>query len=133
MNTYRLGHGTPMLGVPSISPIFDNNPAFLVATVGPRGGIRDYTAYALNLAQPAARYTREYGFGDTYGLPAFNPASLNRLGPLLGLRRRAAQRLRALLRLRRPGRRSPTQQYPAYACATTALDVPAFTACLGRR
>lgn len=129
MSTYRVGHGTPMLGVPSISPYFGNNPAFLTAQVGPRGVIRDYTAYALNLAQPGAAFAREYGFGDTYGLPAFDVASLQRLGPLLasdvGLRS-------AYEHYYVSGGQDPITdaQYPAYACGATALDAAAFSACV---
>jgi sphingomyelin phosphodiesterase acid-like 3 len=129
MNTYRLGHGTPMLGVPSISPIFGNDPAFLVATVGRRGIIDDYTAYALDLARPGATFAREYDFGDTYGLPAFDLASLQRLGPLLA----ADARLRSAYEHAyvSGGQYAISErQYPAYACGTTALDAAAFAACL---
>ena len=129
MSTYRVGHGTPMLGVPSISPIFGNDPAFLTATVGARGTIRDYTAYALDLARPGAAFAREYDFGDTYGLSAFDAPSLQRLGPLLAAdaRRRAAYE-----RFYVSGGQDPITeaQYPAYACGTTALDPAAFRACL---
>jgi hypothetical protein len=129
MSTYRLGHGTPMLGIPSISPIFGNNPAFLVATVGRRGIIADYTAYALDLARPGATFAREYDFGDTYGLPAFDLASLQRLGPLLasdgGLRSAYEHHYVS------GGKYAITEaQYPAYACGTTALDAATFSACL---
>jgi sphingomyelin phosphodiesterase acid-like 3 len=129
MNTYRLGHGTPMLGVPSISPVFGNDPAFLVATVGRRGIIGDYTAYALDLARPGAAFAREYDFGDTYGLPAFDLASLQRLGPLLA----ADAGLRSAYEhyYVSGGEYAITEvQYPAYACGTTALDPAAFSACL---
>jgi len=129
-STYRLGHGTPMLGVPSISPIFGNNPAFLVASVGPRGVISDYTAYALDLARPGSAFVREYGFRDTYGLPAFDLASLQRLGPLLAS---DARLRRAYGEFYVSGGEDPITeaQYPAYACGTTAFDPAAFTACLG--
>jgi hypothetical protein len=129
MSTYRLGHGTPMLGVPSISPLFGNDPAFLVATVGRRGIIGDYTAYALDLARPGATFAREYGFGDTYGLPAFDLASLQRLGPLLA----ADARLRSAYEhdYVSGGEYAISEaQYPAYACGTTALDPATFSACL---
>lgn len=129
MNTYRLGHGTPMLGVPSISPLFENDPAFLVASVGARGVIADYTAYALDLARPGAAFAREYGFRDTYGLPAFDLTSLQRLGPLLAddAELRSAYEHYYVS----GGEGAITDaQYPAYACGTTTFDAVAFDACL---
>jgi hypothetical protein len=132
MSTYRVGHGTPMLGVPSISPYFGNNPAFLTATVRPDGIIGDYTAYALDLARRGATFAREYDFGDTYGLPAFDVASLQRLGPLLasdaGLRS-------AYEHFYVSGGQDPISeaQYPAYACGTTAFAPDAFGACLASK
>jgi hypothetical protein len=132
MSTYRVGHGTPMLGVPSISPYFGNDPAFLTASVRRDGIIGDYTAYALDLARPGASFAREYDFGDTYGLPAFDVASLQKLGPLLaanaGLRSAYEHSYVS-------GGQDPISeaQYPAYACGTTAFDPSAFAACLASK
>jgi hypothetical protein len=129
MSTYRVGHGTPMLGVPSVTPYFANNPAFHTARVGARGVIRDYTAYALDLARPGATFRREYDFGRTYGLSAFDVASLQRLGPLLASDPALRDRYDHLYV---SGGQHPISeaQYPSYACGTTAFDPSAFAACL---
>jgi sphingomyelin phosphodiesterase acid-like 3 len=129
MSTYRVGRETPMLGVPSISPEFGNNPAFLTATVGRRGEIADYTAHALDLRRPRSRWRREYIFRDFYGLPAFDAASLTRLHALLAgdARLRRAYRHFYVSRGRYPITES---QYPAYACGSIALDVKVFEACV---
>jgi hypothetical protein len=130
MSTYRLGRGTPMLGMPSISPIFGNNPAFLTARVARDGTIADYTAYALDRGRPHPRWGREYSFDRAYGLPAFDSASLTRLQAKLAtdtaMRRAYEHRYVS-------GGKYPIgeAQYPTHACAATALEPKAFEACLG--
>lgn len=129
MSTYRVARGTPMLGVPSISPLFGNDPAFLTATVGRDGGIVDYAAHALDLGRPRPRWRREYRFDERYGLPAFDAASLGRLRARLahdpGLRR-------AYEHLYVSGGRYPIAdaQYPSYACGSIAMGPGAYAACV---
>jgi hypothetical protein len=130
MSTYRIGSGTPMLGVPSISPIFGNNPAFLTARVGREGEIVDFTAHALDLGRSGAGWRREYDFRDAYGLPAFDLASLIRLQARLADDR--AMRRAYEHRYVSGGKYPITEaQYPAYACGSIALEVKAFEACVG--
>ncbi len=43
---FRILGGVPMLVAPSISPIYDNNPAFLTIDVAPDGTLHDYRNYA---------------------------------------------------------------------------------------
>jgi sphingomyelin phosphodiesterase acid-like 3 len=130
MSTYRIGSGTPMLGVPSISPIFGNDPAFLTARVGRHGGIADYTAHALDLGDPHPRWHREYSFDKAYGLPAFDLDSLNRLQGHLSTD--TAMRHAYEHRYVSGGKYAITEaEYPAYACASIALEAKAFESCLG--
>ncbi|MDO8185452.1 metallophosphoesterase [Conexibacter sp. JD483] len=128
MSTYRIGDETPMLGVPSISPRDGNNPAFLTVAVGSDGTIADYDAYALDVTAAAPAWRHEYGFRDTYGAAAFDVPSLRAL----------QRRLATDTRLRHDYERyygSGGQpqisdgEYPAYACASSALTPAAFTAC----
>jgi sphingomyelin phosphodiesterase acid-like 3 len=129
MSTYRVGQKTPMLGIPSISPIFGNNPAFIVADVSPKGGVEDFTTYAMDLTQPDPSYTREYNWGDTYGLNAFDPGALRLLTAKLG---RDADLRAAYSKLYDSGGKYPISaaQYPYYACGSTALDPTTFSACV---
>jgi hypothetical protein len=130
MSTYRIGSGTPMLGVPSISPIFGNDPAFLTARISRDGVITDYTAHALDLGHPHPRWRREYSFDQAYGLPAFDVASLTRLQARLATD--TAMRRAYEHRYVSGGKYAITEaQYPAYACGSVALEVKAFEACLG--
>jgi hypothetical protein len=129
MSTYRIGRRAPMLGVPSISPEFGNNPAFLLASVGPDGEIADFTAHAVDLGGRRPRWRREYRFGDLYGLPAFDVASLTRLQTLLAHDARLRRDYRRFYVS--GGKYAITDaQYPAYACGSTALGVAAFAACV---
>ncbi len=91
MSTWRLvppgpsTKGTPVLGVPSISPVFANNPAYLVLQVSPKtAGILDYTAFALDLSAGEGKWAPEYSFDDTYDVEAFNPAALAQIQGKLG-------------------------------------------------
>ena len=72
---FRIVDRTPLLLVPSISPIHGNNPAFFVAhVIAPSGTIADYQAYALdeNSAPPAAaKFEPEYDFDTSYGVHGF--------------------------------------------------------------
>jgi hypothetical protein len=130
MSTYRIGSGTPMLGVPSISPIFGNDPAFLTARVGRDGGIVDYTAHALDLGRPHPRWHREYSFDHAYGLPGFDLGSLRRLQTELAID--TAMRRAYEHRYVSGGKYAITEaEYPAYSCAAIALEVKAFESCLG--
>ncbi|HYC80846.1 MAG TPA: hypothetical protein VEB65_03610 [Solirubrobacterales bacterium] len=130
MGTYRLGRGTPMLGVPSISPLFGNNPAFLTVRVRSDGGIADYTAHALHLGDAHPRWQTKYSFASAYGLAAFDVPALRTLQIRLAkdplLRRGYEQRYVS------GGKYPITEaQYPAYACGAVALEVSAFEACTG--
>jgi len=129
MSTYRVHGTTPMLGLPSISPVFDNNPAFTTARVRRDGTIADFTVHALNLGEAAPAWRREYRFRDAYDLPAFDAASLRtltqRLATDAGMRHAYERRYVS------GGKDAITDaQYPAYACGAIALDPAAFTACL---
>jgi sphingomyelin phosphodiesterase acid-like 3 len=130
MSTYRIGSGTPMLGVPSISPIFGNDPAFLTARVSRDGVISDFTAHAFDLGRPHPHWRREYSFDHAYGLPAFDLDSLTRLQARLATD--TAMRHAYEHRYVSGGKYAITEaQYPAYACGSIALEVKAFEACLG--
>jgi hypothetical protein len=128
MSTYHVGQDTPMLGVPSISPIFGNNPAFYTATVG-RAGIADFTAHSIDLAAKRPAWKREYGFRDTYHLRAFSASALVALQRRLATNpamRAAYERYYAS-----GGQGQITEaQYPSYACAAIAFEVPDYSGCL---
>lgn len=71
---FRLFGGVPLLIAPSISAVYDNNPAFLQLDVSPAGDVSDYTPYEFD------EYDRTWrqgaSFDATYGANAFSAAAL---------------------------------------------------------
>ncbi len=73
MNEFRVAgnrqQSVPIQVVPAISPIYGNNPAFLVAQVSPRFSIANYQAWRLAIgdAPALAKWGEEYDFGQIYG------------------------------------------------------------------
>jgi sphingomyelin phosphodiesterase acid-like 3 len=62
--------------VPSITPVYGNNPAFLVAKVDPATAtMTDYTMFAAPDAAGSS-WAKEYTFSETYGHTGFTPATL---------------------------------------------------------
>jgi len=83
---FRIVDKSPLLLVPSISPVHANNPSFFVAHVDATSGIiADYDAYALDLpaaiagsANPPA-FAHEYAFDTAYAVQGYTLASLAKL------------------------------------------------------
>ena len=67
--------------VPSVTPIFGNHPAFLVASVDPRTLVlRDWRSFVSPGPEgSAAPWTESYRFSTTYHLPDFSAASAQQL------------------------------------------------------
>ena len=69
-------------GIPAVSPIFGNNPAFFVLALDPASrAITDYSVYTLtNLSTAGATvpgvWSREYGFRETYGVDGLSATAL---------------------------------------------------------
>lgn len=63
--------------VPSITPVYGNNPAFVVAQVDPATStMADYTVFAA-LDATGSSWAKEYTFSETYGHTGFTPATLS--------------------------------------------------------
>ncbi len=73
-NDFRI-LGAPTIIAPSISPIYDNNPAFLRLRVAPDGALRDYTLYAYD-AQRAV-WGPEFDFDAAYGARSVDAAAMH--------------------------------------------------------
>jgi sphingomyelin phosphodiesterase acid-like 3 len=83
---FRIVDESPLMLVPSISPVHANNPSFFVAHVDATSGtIADYDAYALDLPAAIAgtanppTFAHEYAFDAAYGVQGFTLASLAKL------------------------------------------------------
>ena len=126
---YRIG-GTaarpvPMLLVPSVSPIFRNAPAFLVAHVESDGRLRDVRDHALL----GGAWTDLGGY-DSLGVTRFTGAALERLNARLA-RDPVARRRFALLYESGTSSEIGDRDWPIYRCAATAFTTRAFGRCTG--
>jgi len=133
---FRIVDRTPLLLVPSISPIHGNNPAFLIAHVDATGTITDFraenldeNAYAIGTAPPAA-FAPEYDFDAAYGVGGFTLAALERIERAIhdDEPTREAQAARYVDGSSVAAIDAKT--WRAYWCANVALDASAFTTCL---
>ena len=75
------GGGVAIKGVASISPVDGNMPSFTLAKIDPATTLMDdYAVYvAPNKSGVGGPWTREYGFGETYGQKVFSAASLKQI------------------------------------------------------
>ncbi len=113
---FRLLGNVPLLIVPSISPVYRNDPAFFVADVGPNGVLQDYQAVAYS--EREERWDHTYDLDATFGVTAFDAAAIRAIHARLN-----------------GGWRPPDDAAFAAdrfaACAQTALDTDAFAGCAG--
>ncbi len=69
-------------GLPSVSTVSNNPPAFVTASLNPASGtLVDYvlhtaTGQARGLTAPSLQWRPAYSFGSTYGEPTFTPAAV---------------------------------------------------------
>ena len=75
------GGGVAIKGVSSISPVDGNMPSFTMAKIDPAAAMMDdYTVYvAPNKTGVGGPWTREYGFGETYGQKVFSATTLKQI------------------------------------------------------
>lgn len=118
--------------VPSISPIFGNNPSYQVYSYDLASGAPlDYltrTFVAPAKGKPPV-WTRAYDFQQAYGLGPLGAASLRTLAGQIA---DDAQIRAKYIQYYTGGAASGTitdQNWPAFACALTNLDAGAFSSC----
>jgi len=130
-DTYRVVGATPLMVVPSISPIHYNNPAFFIVQIDPnRGNIADYTAYSFNYpsATSANSFALEYDFDRTFMLDDFSQPSLSKLHD-------DKDRSASEMKFYDSGAPNPSitdRNRRVYWCANDHLDPTSFTDCRNR-
>jgi len=128
----------PVMTVPSISPIFANDPAYLDAKVSPAtGAIVDYSAYALNGLLPhgmlasggpqwSIEYTFSYDFGEPNGVNAQSLADVQgKLATDPGLR----AKFESWFVSGSPVHGMTESNWRAYWCADARLTAAAWAPC----
>jgi sphingomyelin phosphodiesterase acid-like 3 len=141
MNEFRVildSGGAPLIGnqgIPAVSPIFGNNPAFVVMSVDSTSGvITDYAVHALtNLAVAGAAtpalWTKEYDFDRAFGLDGFSVSNLDRLHR--GMTTDSILRSNFLRFYDSgSGRTHIAASWRAYWCSMEFLEPSSFTRCV---
>lgn len=71
---FRVLGGVPTVVAPAVSPIYDNNPAFLRLTIGRDGSLLDYTEYAYDEAR--GTWGADFDFDRAYRAQRVNAATM---------------------------------------------------------
>lgn len=118
---------------PAISPIFGQNPGFLVFTYDRgTGALADFSArYLANLAAASspgeAEWKQEYVFSKAYGVDGFSPAAAEAMWQKLSAEGTADDTFRAFYNVSRGELAAATLD--AYICAIGHADAAGFAAC----
>lgn len=131
--------GVPVVTVPSISPIFANEPSYFDATVSTSTGtIVDYTAYALGgilppgtLSAPAtAAWGAEYTFSSAYDISAgVTAASLETVQEKLAADTATRLKFETYFVSGSPVRGMTESNWRAYWCSDTRFTAGTWAAC----
>ena len=126
----------PLQVLPSISPIYLNNPAFEVGRYDrATGALADYSViYLKNLSQAGVAeppdWGREYTFGTAYNLPSYSASNLASLAA--AIRTKSAVRNEFLDFFAAHNAISSivaTKDWPYYACAQTQFRLEGYARC----
>ena len=114
-------------GIPAVSPLFDNNPAFVVLTLDAASrAITDYAVHALTNGS----WSKEYAFREAYGGEPFSVAALGKLYGALDANPDARN---SFMRFydSGSGRAGPSMTtWRTYWCGIGNADAASFTRCM---
>ena len=79
---FRTLGGVPMLVLPSISPIYSNNPTFVTMTIGAQDALQEYRAYSYDLQ--GGGWSQTFDYNAAFGERTFLDASLERVHDRIG-------------------------------------------------
>lgn len=129
---FRLFGNVPMLLAPSISPVYDNNPAFLRLDVAANGSLQDYRPFYYD--ERSGRWRAGRSFDETFGVRAFSAPALASIHARLAVDSDLRARW-ARMFVSQSGEREVTSgTWRTYWCAQNELAA-GFVVCagLGRR
>lgn len=127
-NDFRLLGNVPILLAPSVSPVYDNNPAFLRLDIDAEGGLQDYEPFIYD--EFGGSWEREPGFDETFGANGFSVTAFTAVHERL---RTDADARRAWARWFMAGagyREISAGTWRTYWCAQTELAA-GYVACAG--
>ncbi len=132
MDEYRLA-ATALQGLPGVTPLLGNSPAFKTFTVSPDTTLQDYVSWTLDLGNPAAAFQPSYTFSSAYGLAGPLASSLPALLPQL----RSVPGAQAGYRQRYGSGHAPSTpitdlDWPVYWCGIALLGQAGLTGCVNQ-
>lgn len=129
---FRILGGVPLLIAPSVSPIYDNNPAFLRLDVAPDGTLHDYTPYTFD--EWSNTWQTGDSFDATFGATGFTARDLASVHARLRTDRVLREKWALLVMAGSHYREITSGNWTTYWCAQTEAG-NAYVACagLGRR
>jgi sphingomyelin phosphodiesterase acid-like 3 len=132
MDEYRLA-AVALQGLPGVTPLMGNSPAFKTFTVSPDTTLQDYVSWTLDLGIPSAAFQPYYDFSTAYGLAAPLASSLPALLPQL----RSVPGAQAGYRERYGSGHAPSKpvtalNWPVYWCGIAVLGQDGLTDCVNR-
>lgn len=130
MDEYRLA-AISLQGIPGVTPLMGNSPAFKTFTVSRDTTLADYVSWTLDLGNPSAVFQPYYTFSTAYGLADPLASSLPALLPQL----RSAPGTQAGYRDRygsghAPGKPITDLDWPVYWCGIALLGQDGLTDCV---
>ncbi|MDE2482940.1 MAG: metallophosphoesterase [bacterium] len=127
---------TPLLEVPSVSPIFGNNPSFTILDVDGNANVTDEDVVTLNNLGALAKngrlkavWRRDYAFDSIYGRGILDAAHLAAAQARIFSDERVRKRFVELYDGDAPGDPMPDGTWRAYWCGGVALEPVAYQAC----
>ena len=125
---FRLLGNVPLLAVPSVSPVYDNNPAFLRLDVGRDGTLTNYTPYVYD--QWSDAWQSDDSFDSAYGVSGFTASSLASLHARLASDERLRARWALMLMSGSHYREITSGTWRTYWCAQSEMG-ERFVSCAG--
>jgi sphingomyelin phosphodiesterase acid-like 3 len=132
MDEYRLA-AVALQGLPGVTPLMGNSPAFKTFTVSPDTTLQDYVSWTLDLGNPSAAFQPYYDFSTAYGLadplasslPALLPQLRSAPGPQAGYQERYGSG-------HAPSKPITALNWPVYWCGIAVLGQDGLTDCVNR-
>ncbi len=130
MDEYRVAV-IPMEGIPGITALMGNSPAFKTFTVASDSTLQGYVSWAMDLSDASASFGPLYDFSSAYGLPGPLAPALTEL--VAGLRSSPAAEAtyRGNYGAGHPPSKPITDlNWPVYRCGISFMDAQGLTTCV---
>lgn len=130
MDEYRLA-AIALQGIPGVTPLMGNSPAFKTFTVSPDTTLEDYISWTLDIGNASAEFQPYYTFSTAYGLadplasslPALLPQLRSAPGPQAGYRKRYGSG-------HAPNKAITELNWPVYWCGIALLGQDGLADCV---